>query len=220
VWCAKTFSILASEEIQKTYKHHENGGSRHMQSGTKVVLGIFGLAIVAAALSWWYRFETAHESTKFWGPHFALLIVEPSEVTAFALKKANDETEGSFPILSDRYLRTDTRKLSDARGMIHLRHSIVNDGNYLWDKPVAADEWRYGLQFEDDGRSATVLFNDDFTVLGRLNRRGDDLRVVDCTPMAETLRTYFAGIEAFEPEGETAKPAVSNESQAASNPVD
>jgi hypothetical protein len=171
-----------------------------MQSGSKVVLGIFGLAILAAALSWWYRFETAHESTKFWGPHFALLIVEPSEVTAFTLKKVDDETDGSFPILSDKYLRTDTTKLTDARGMIHLRHSIVNDGNYLWDKPVEAGEWRYGLQFEGDDRSATVLFNEDFTVLGRLNRRGDDLRLVDCTSMAETLRKYFGGVDAFEPD--------------------
>jgi hypothetical protein len=184
-----------------------------MQSGSKVVLGIFGLAFVAAGLSWWYRFETAHESTIFWGPQFALLIVEPSEVTAFTLSKTDEETEGSYLILADKYLRTDTKKLTDARGMIHLRHSIVNDGNYLWDKPVEAGEWRYGLQFEGDDRSATVLFNDGFTVLGRLNRRGDDLRLVDCTPMAETLRKYFDGVEAFEP-------AVSSESPAASNEAD
>jgi hypothetical protein len=185
-----------------------------MQSGSKVVLGIFGLAFVAATLSWWYRFETAHESTKFWGPHFALLIVEPSDVTAFTLTKSD---EGSFPILDDNYVRADTKSLTDAPGMTHLRTSIAHDRNYLWEKPASADEWKYGLQFEDDGRSATVLFNDDFTVLGRLNRRGDDLRTVDCTPMAETLRKYFDGVEAFEaatPEKEElAKPkaAASNE---------
>jgi hypothetical protein len=187
-----------------------------MQSGSKVVLGIFGLAIVAATLSWWYRFETAHESTKFWGPHFALLIVEPSDVTAFTLAKSD---EGSFPILDDKYLRTDTTSLTEAPGMTHLRTSIAHDRNYLWEKPVSADEWKYGLQFEADGRSATVLFNDDFTVLGRLNRRGDDLRAVDCTPMAKTLEKYFEGVEAFEAEApesekEDAKPAVSVESPA------
>lgn len=176
-----------------------------MQSGSKVVLGIFGLAIVAAALSWWYRFETAHESTKFWGPHFALLIVEPSEVTAFTLAKANQDTDDYFPVLSDKYIRTDTKKLTEAPGMTHLRTSIAHDRNYLWEKPTTVNEWPYGLQFEADGRSATVLFNDDFTVLGRLNRRGDDLRTVDCTPMASTLEKYFAGVEAFEVE-EIAKP--------------
>jgi hypothetical protein len=174
-----------------------------MQSGSKVVLGIFGLAIVAATLSWWYRFETAHESTKFWGPHFALLIVEPSDVTAFTLARSD---ECSFPILDDNYVRADTKGLTDAPGMTHLRTSIAHDRNYLWEKPVQADEWTYGLQFEADGRSATVLFNEDFTVLGRLNRRGDDLRTVDCTPMAETLRKYFDGVEAFEVEKEDAKP--------------
>jgi hypothetical protein len=186
-----------------------------MQSGSKVVLGIFGLAFVAAVLSWWYRFETAHESTTFWGPQFAVLIVEPSEVTAFTLKKTDDETEGAYPILSDKYLRTDTKKLTDARGMIHLRHSIVNDGNYLWDNSVTADEWRYGLQFEDDDRSATVLFNDGFTVLGRLNRRGDNLRTVDCTPMAETLRKYFDGVDAFELEEKDPKPQAATASNEA-----
>jgi hypothetical protein len=188
-----------------------------MQSGTKVVLGIFGLAIVAATLSWWYRFETAHESTKFWGPHFALLIVEPSEVTAFTLANPKENAGGSYPILLDKYVRTDTRKLTDAPGMIHLRNSIAHDRNYLWDKPVSVDQWRYGLQFEADGRSATVLFNDDFTVLGRLNRRGDDLRMVDSTPMAETLRKYFAGVDAFEPEEEPAESTETSESPAASN---
>lgn len=174
-----------------------------MQSGSKVVLGIFGLAIVAATLSWWYRFETAHESTKFWGPHFALLIVEPSDVTAFRLVKSD---EGSYPILEEKYTRTDTKSLTDAPGMTHLRTSIAHDRNYLWEKTVQADEWKYGLQFEADGRSATVLLNDDFTVLGRLNRRGDDLRAVDCTPMAKTLEKYFEGVEAFEAENKDAKP--------------
>ena len=42
-----------------------------------------------------------------------------------------------------------------------------------------------------DKVKATILFTEDFAILGRLNQRADEVRVVDCRPMAETLREYF-----------------------------
>ena len=185
-----------------------------MQSGSKLVLGIFGLALMAAALSWWYRYESAHRSTSFWGPHFAELIARPSDVTAFGLRKETDgETSNdSFPILAKTYSRSEPKDLTKAPGMVHLRHSILTDGNYNWDKPVQdlspeGDDWRWCLQFTDGGVTATLLFNEDFTILGRLNRRADEVRSVDCRPLAETLAEYFAKIEAFPGEiADAAKP--------------
>ena len=85
--------------------------------------------------------------------------------------------------------------------MVHLRNAILTDRNYQWEREVATDAWRWALQFSEAGRSATILFTEDFAILGRLNQRADEVRVVDCRPMAETLREYFksSGIFAINP---------------------
>ncbi len=169
-----------------------------MQSGTKLVLGIFGLALLAGVFSWWYRYEVAHRSTTFWGPYFAELIARPSDVNAFGLKPATAETgEDALQILSQSFERIDSKDLTSAPGMVHLRNSILSDGNYRWDEPVATNDWRWCLQFSGKGMTATILFTDDFAVLGRMNQRGDNVRTVDCQPMAESLREYFAKIGVF-----------------------
>lgn len=169
-----------------------------MQSGTKLVLGIFGLALLAGVFSWWYRYEVAHRPTTFWGPHFADLIARPSDVTAFGLKPTTATTsEDTLQILSQSFERIDSKDLTSAPGMVHMRHSILSGSNYRWDQPVNTQDWRWCLQFSGDGMTATILFTEDFTVLGRLNQRGDKVRTVDCQPMADTLREYFAKIGIF-----------------------
>lgn len=175
-----------------------------MQSGTKLVLGIFALALLAGVLSWWYRFEAAHRSTTFWGPHFAELVARPSDVTAFGLKAATDDAgDDVLRILAKTYERLDSKDLTSAPGMVHLRNSILSDGNYRWDEPVPdflenGDDWRWCLQFSGNERVATILFTKDFAELGRMNQRGDNVRMVDCQPMAETLREYFTEIGVFD----------------------
>ena len=169
-----------------------------MQSGTKLVLAIFALALLAGALSWWYRFEAAHRSTTFWGPHFAELIARPSHVTAFGLEAATaDAGDDALQILSKNYERIEPQDLTSAPGMVHLRNSILSDGNYRWEAPATSDHWRWCLQFSGDGRVATILFTEDFALLGRMNQRGDHVRTVDSQPMAETLREYFTEIGVF-----------------------
>jgi hypothetical protein len=164
-----------------------------MQSGSKLVLGIFGLALAAGIVSWWYRYEAAHRSTTFWGPHFAALIAKPSEVTAFGLEEVSptDSSDESFPILNKTYNPIDRKDVTKTAGMVHLRNAILSDSNYHWDREASTDDWRWCLEFIGEGRKATILFNDDFTILGRMNQRADQVRTVDCRPMAETLREYF-----------------------------
>jgi hypothetical protein len=168
-----------------------------MQSGTKLVLGIFGLALAAGVLSWWYRYEAAHESTTFWGPHFAELIANPSNVSAFALEATTESSDEAFSILEKPYSPVDRKDITQTPGMVHLRNAILTDTNYHWDHEIENDDWRWCLEFVGDGRKATILFNEDFTILGRMNQRADQVRVVDCQPMAETLREYFKSSKIF-----------------------
>lgn len=172
-----------------------------MHSGSKLVLGLIWLALAAGLLSWWYRYEAAHRSTTFWGPHLAELIARPSAVMAFGLEKTSptESSDESFLILDEPYSPTDRRNITKAAGMVHLRNAILSDGNYRWDREVTTDDWRWCMQFEGNGRKATILFNADFTVLGRMNQRADQIRAVDCQPMAETLQEYFESSKIFAP---------------------
>jgi hypothetical protein len=171
-----------------------------MQSGTKLVFGIFGLAVAAGVLSWWYRYEAAHRATTFWGPHFAELIAKPSEVTAFGLEAISPiESSGeAFSILGKPYTPTNRKDITKVPGLVHLRNAILTDSNYRWDHEIANDDWRWCLEFAGESGKATLLFNEDFTIVGRMNQRADQVRVVDCQPMAETLREYFRSSKIFD----------------------
>ena len=170
-----------------------------MQAGTKLVLGIFGLAVTAGVLSWWYRYEAAHRSTTFWGPHFAELIARPADVTAFGLEAIppTESSKEAFSILGKPYSPIDRKDITQTPGMVHLRNAILTDTNYRWDHEIANDDWRWCLQFAGNDRKATILFNEDFSILGRMNQRADQVRVVDCQPMAETLQEYFRSSKIF-----------------------
>jgi hypothetical protein len=177
---------------------HENSVTNDSPSGNLLVLGIFGVAVAAAVLSWIYRYQATHDSQQFWGPNFSRLIAEPAEVTAFRLD--NEQSKEAFDelqVVGRTYYRRLPKDVTKERGMIHLRNSILTDANYNWDKSVQTDDWKWCLQFAKDELVATILFNQDFTILGRLNRRGNNLRQVDCSPMADKLRAYFASADIF-----------------------
>jgi hypothetical protein len=171
-----------------------------MQSGTKLVLGIFSLALAAGALSWWYRYEAAHRSTNFWGPHFAELIARPSKVTAIVLDEISFANAGDEAFqIGKKFFETKNRKdITKAPGLVHLRNALLSDSNYRWDRNVTTDDWRWCLQFADADRKATILFNENLTMLGCMNQPAE-VRTVDCQPMAETLREYFKSSNIFAP---------------------
>lgn len=176
----------------------ENPAPDGSASGNKVVLGIFALAIGAGVLSWVYRYQATHDSQLFWGPNFSQLIADPERVTAFGLEdEQSKEASAKLQVVGKTYYRRLPKEVTTERGMIHLRNSILTDANYNWEKPVDTENWKWCLEFVKEDRTATILFNQDFTVLGRLNRRGDRLRQVDCSPMADKLRAYFSSAGIF-----------------------
>jgi hypothetical protein len=181
-----------------------------MQSGTKLVLGIFGLAVAAGVLSWAYRYEATHDASVFWGPRAIELIAKPSTVIVFELPEEPKSAGDSIQIFSKTYRRVEIKNLSDAPGMIHLRNAILTDDNYNWGESADTFDWRWCLEFSRDRQKVTILFNEDFSILGRLNQEAHDVWTVDSTPIAATLRQYFKSIGVFgvnEPESSASNAA-------------
>jgi hypothetical protein len=168
------------------------------QSGSKLVIAIGGLALALGAVSWWYRFETAHRATQFWGPEAAGLIEERSEVLGLKIElfPEGDKVTADAEIeLEHRNKAIMLQKdLTDARGMVHLRHALLTDSNYLWIKrPDAPPRWRWALKFQQHDRYMFVLLSEDFATLGK-SVDSLPIKIISCQPMAAMLKEYFAGL--------------------------
>lgn len=165
------------------------------QSGTKLVVALGMLALAFGVGSWWYRFESAHRTTQFWGPEGAELIVEPGQVIAFRLQPLigeESEEEKLLPQLSGEYAVDSRFDLTKAPGLVHLRHALTSDSNYIWEESAPAPStWRWALQFGDADQPLLVLLTDDLATIGKLAGGSSSLAVISCRPMAETLQQYF-----------------------------
>ncbi len=173
-----------------------------MQSGTKLVVGLAGVAIAAGIASWWYRYESAHRSTEFWGPVAAEVIARPERVNAFSVEREshqNDSPTASTETLTigkQRLLIGNLHDVTSARGMMHLGSLLLTDRNFNWQTAVEVPRWRWGLRFEAPAGEATVVFDEDFEAIGLVDSRGT-VRSLDCRPLALTLREYFTKSEVF-----------------------
>jgi len=169
------------------------------QSGTRLVVAIGGLALALGVVSWWYRFESAHRATQFWGPAAAELIAERSDVLGLKLELAPEPVDGvpsgDWISLSPHDYETPLRKdLTDAPGMVHLRHALLTDSNYLWMKrPEVPDTWRWVLRFSQGDRYVLILLSDDLARLGK-SMNSSPIEMISCQPMTATLREYFVAL--------------------------
>ncbi|TWU30100.1 hypothetical protein [Bythopirellula polymerisocia] len=171
-----------------------------MTSGTKLVSLLAVVALALGVASWWYRFESAHRSTEFWGPTAAELIARPSQVTAMTLATKPEEGAGapteSLDVGNERVALVNIHDVTDVPGMVHLRNSMLTDSNFDWTTEVESPNWGWCLLFSNEGQQARLLLSEDFSVVGLLE--DSHPRAVNCRPMAETLHKYFASAKLFD----------------------
>ncbi len=157
-------------------------------SGTKLVLALVAMALLLGAVSWWYRYEAAHRASQYWGPAASRLIAEAEGLEVFEFVPGESEQ------------RTD---LSQARGQAHLRHALLSDRNYEWQKPAqASKDWHWRLRFHEDKRETLVCLSEDLETIGK----PDAETALSCAPMTASLRQYFEAL------GLVAKPRVAGAS--------
>jgi len=176
------------------------------QSGTKLALAMVMLALGLGVLSWWYRYESAHQSTVFWGPEAAEWISRPSQVKAFQLDPTAADVESGAESDTSRmkfgnqwYQLTELQDLTNARGMVHLRHSLMTDRNYDW-QSVSVDnarQWQWCLGFYGERGNVLVLLDREFITVGKVRKGGEEVSTVSCQAMSETLQEYFRSIGVF-----------------------
>lgn len=145
--------------------------------GSRLVLGILALAVGLASFAIWFQWTQTRRCLAFFGPDVAAAIQASPRVEAWRLG----------PHGSSGHMLTRSRAdLSQSRGLVHLRHGLVEDANYDWSapprppRPTAA--WdvalaffeadaatpRAVLAFDLDGGGMTVVGRPGSVALGRL----------------------------------------------------
>ncbi|MEM9658163.1 MAG: hypothetical protein AAF961_07360 [Planctomycetota bacterium] len=176
-------------------------------TGKSLVLGTFLLGAAMAGGAWWFHYASSDRAAKFWGGDDATLLVQSPRLELLHLGPPGDrpETDASEGPASPNLHVADrvvVRKsdLSDARGLVHFRHALTQDSNYVWQpRLIAASDFdaAFALRFSSESDELVVLLNDDFTTLGRLSADGQEATLVDCPKMAPALRQYLTEVKAL-----------------------
>lgn len=152
--------------------------------GSLLVLGLLGLAVGLASFAVWFQRTQTVRCLSLFGPEIATAIQAAPRVEAWRLSSSVD---------GEGVVATSRADVSQARGLVHLRHGLVEDANYRW-SPAAAgrrpsDSWDVALAFyptADAARPQAILAFDldgegAVTAVGRpgsvgLGRLGAGLR--------------------------------------------
>jgi len=162
-------------------------------SGTKLVITLIGLALLLGGISWWYRYEAAHRSTRFWGAEASWLIAESEGFEVISFEPGRSE---NLSTLGGIDTRANSTNLSKARGQAHLRHALMSDRNYVWGKTVdtAVTRWRWSLRFYEPNRQIHVVLSNDLSVIGKYELADNSVTAYSCEPMTASLAEYFRAL--------------------------
>jgi hypothetical protein len=101
-------------------------------SGKLVVLTIFAVAILMASFAWWWNRQQGRQALEFWGKDSALAIRDGKKVELLRLRPKN----GRLVELKDPVI-VETKDISGAQGLIHARHSLLQDASFDWSAKAA-----------------------------------------------------------------------------------
>lgn len=134
-----------------------------------ILLLALGLALAGGNLVWQWWF--ARQPMEYWGTAGAALIVNAPQVEVLELE-ATGPPDGAGPangnaevLLVGHEAHRITRRVeaSSARGLIHVRRGLVNQGlfDFRAGPPPEPIEWRYGVRFVAPGAECRVIVSGD-----------------------------------------------------------
>jgi hypothetical protein len=179
-----------AQKVPKTMSMPTNESSpTNEKSGKRLILGVIAACVVAAAISWWFRYQATRRVVQFWGAETAVLIRDAKHVT---LRSDAPSADGAGGAEADV-----PRDISSAKGMTHLRTNLLEDSSYQWDSAVASDiDWANSLVFaaaEGGEPRAVVIFSKDFRWISNGSAPDPGQHVVATTgEFAAGLKEFFA----------------------------
>lgn len=130
-------------------------------SGKLVVLSIFAIALLMAAFAWWWNRQQGRQALEFWGKDSALAIRDGQKVELLRLRPKN----GRLLDMKDPVI-VETKDISGAQGLIHARHSLLQDASFDWSaKPAGLSHFEtkkdaFAVRFTRQEVATTIVFID------------------------------------------------------------
>jgi hypothetical protein len=153
-------------------------------SGKLVIVGILTVAIVAAGVSWWFRFHATHLAASFWGAQTARII---SDSTSITLTHMSRNADGLIATNA-------TRDVSHAPGITHLRTALLEDRSFVWPahdgSPPAPAAWQLTFIGDSSNEKASVWFTPDLNYVFHDLSPGHT-RGVSCAPISAGVLELF-----------------------------
>lgn len=158
------------------------------KSGKRLILGVLAACVVAAAISWWFRYQATRRVVQFWGAETAVLIRDAKHIT---LRSDTPSADGAGGDEADV-----PRDISGVKGMTHLRTNLLEDSSYRWDSAIKSDiDWANSLVFaaaEGGEPRAVVIFSKDFDWVSNGSTADPGKHVVATTgEFAAGLKEFF-----------------------------
>lgn len=128
--------------------------------GKITIVTILLVAIALAIFAWWWRATGQVRMRAFWGQTAQQVIHSPTKVVVFRFEPAfsNVDDLGHRLSATAPHERAD---LSRAPGLIHAKHSLLEEASYDWDRPADVGDamWEYAVRFERGAEQVTLLFD-------------------------------------------------------------
>lgn len=162
------------------------------RSGVLAAVLLLAIGVAAAGIAWWNTRSHTRRTLDFWGSEAALLIRDAPRVTAGRVEVKQHAKD--IAVLQQR-------DISRAKGLVHLRHALLDDRSFAWAANPNKDESiGYSLKFAGETSELTVYFSGDFSRLEVLLGK-DDARSLDrdrvslsTEPISQGLRHYFSDV--------------------------
>ena len=145
--------------------------------GKFVVIGIFVVAALGAVSGLLYKANASRQPLAFWGAEGIRLLQTAKTVELMTLEPvdSDDEPTADKNVLhyGGQKLRiTGSKDVSQAQGLIHHRHFLIENVSFDWDSVRAATEqnWAHALRFREGDKEIIVLFNLHRQLLANLER--------------------------------------------------
>ena len=160
---------------------------------------------MTAGIAWWYNLARTRQALAYWGTEAVDLVRDAPRVTAYRVafdREAARATSDNPAFVHPQSLAPanvlDVRNISHARGLVHLRHALLDDRSIAWSEhPAGAGDVDYILTFEKGESRLVVFFPGDFAWMaasGGTARHRDEFSTVSTRPIAAGLREYFADV--------------------------
>jgi len=114
-----------------------------------------------AAFAWWWNRQAGRRALEFWGKDSALAIRDGKKVELLRLRPKN----GRLLDMKDPVI-VETKDISGAQGLIHARHSLLQDASFDWsEKPAGLSHFEtkkdvFAVRFTRQDFTTTIVFID------------------------------------------------------------